>query len=193
MLAPTLPSTHVYLDASGSFGCWAVCRDINQWFQLQWPTSWIDIGIAPKEFVPVVIAAAIWGPSWAGKHVCFHSDNEAVVWAIQSRSAKHHIMTRLLRCLFLYAAYFNFHYSATHIPGSLNTTADAISRNNLTLLYSLLPQVEHSTIPHAVLDLLVLQTPDRRSASWTELFVHSLPRASPPLLPLPTDRGFTDM
>ena len=96
------PSFHVYSDASGSFGCGAVCSKVNQWFQLQWPSAWGDTGIAAKELVPIVIAAVLWGLQWTGQHVCFHSDNEAVVTVITRRFAKH----TLLRCFFFYASFF---------------------------------------------------------------------------------------
>ena len=65
---PPLPSVHVYSDASGSFGCGAFSRP-HGWFQLQWPPAWLSVNIATKEFVPVVMAAALWGRLWAGLHV----------------------------------------------------------------------------------------------------------------------------
>ena len=46
------------------------------WFRGQWPE---DVDISVKELVPVVIAAALWGRHWTSEHVCFHSDNMAVV------------------------------------------------------------------------------------------------------------------
>ena len=116
----------MYSDASGSFGCGAFCLEPSQWFQFQWPPSWLDIGIAAKELVPVVIVAALWGHQWSENHVCFHSDNEVVVYAILKHHANHLLLNQLLWCLFFYAAYFKFDYSAAHISGSLNTTADAI-------------------------------------------------------------------
>ena len=131
----------------------------------------------------------MWGRHWAGQHISFHCDNEAVVSVIQKRYAKHHLLTHLLRCLFFYASYFNFHYSATHIPGSLNIAADAISRNNISLLSSVLPQVNRVVIPQALLELLVINTPDWGSASWTALFVHSLPKESPPQPQPATSQG----
>ena len=102
------PSDHVYSDASGSFGCGAHCPQLTSWFQLQWPTVWANSGILEKELVPIVSAAALWGQHWAGAHVCFHSDNEAVVTIIQKRHAKHQPLTQLLRCLFFYASVFTF-------------------------------------------------------------------------------------
>ena len=73
-----VPSVHTYSDASSSFGCGAFDAD-RGWFQFQWSDGWADRSIASKEMIPVVVAAALWGKSWAGHHICFHSDNMAVV------------------------------------------------------------------------------------------------------------------
>ena len=79
---PAVPSFHLYSDASGSFGCGAYSPDLLTWFQLSWPQSWSAASISAKELVPIVVAAAIWGPHWSGSHVLFHCDNEAVVTVI---------------------------------------------------------------------------------------------------------------
>ena len=47
-----------------------------------------------------------------------------------------------------------------HVPGVLNTAADAISRNNVSLFLSLNPQMPRRPIPQPVLDLLVTKRPD---------------------------------
>lgn len=112
------PSLHVYSDASGSFGCGVVCSDCR-WLQVRWGESWAEVDISVKEMVPVVLAAASWGRSWHHHRVFFHSDNAAVVSVIQSRTAKHPALLHLLRCLYFYAAIFQFTYSAHHIPGSV--------------------------------------------------------------------------
>ena len=140
------PSCHVFSDASSSFGCGAVCYEFGQWFQLQWPLSWTNVNIAVKEMVPVVVAAAVWGPQLTGNHVCFHSDNEAVVCILKRCSVKDRCISQLLRCLFFYSAYYNFQYSAVHIPGNMNIVADAISRNNMIVLSSLAPQVSQTAV-----------------------------------------------
>ncbi len=127
--------------------------------------------------VPIVVAAAVWGHQWSGTHVCFHSDNEAVVTLISKRYSK---LTLLLKCLFFYAAYY---YSAVHIPGRLNTAADALSRNNFTLFSSLLPQTPLVQVPLVSQDFLIQKIPDWGSSSWTELFTNSLLKASQHLLP----------
>ena len=72
--------------------------------------------ISVKELVPVTMAAALWGPQWSGKHICFHSDNMAVVAVLQRRSAKSPPLMYLLRCVSLFSAFYGFHFSAKHVP-----------------------------------------------------------------------------
>ena len=172
---PPLPSVHVYSDASGSFGCGAFSRP-HGWFQLQWPPAWLSVNIATKEFVPVVTAAALWGRQWAGLHVCFHVDNLAVVSILNKRSAKDPLLSHLLRCLFFFSAFYKFHFSAEHIPGSSNTAADALSRDNIHVFSLLVPQVLQTTVPSSIQELLLLEAPDWTSPRWTSLFCLSLPR-----------------
>ena len=49
-------------------------------------------------------------------------------------------MLYLLRSLFFFEAEFQFSLVAAHIPGSLNTLADALSRDNLPLFLQLSSQ-----------------------------------------------------
>ena len=81
---PSAIAHHVYSDASGTWGCGAIAESVG-WFQLQWPPEWREVDISVKELVPVTMAAALWGPQWSGKHICFHSDNMAVVAVLQRR------------------------------------------------------------------------------------------------------------
>ena len=74
------PSVRVFSDASGSFGCGAICTD-SHCFQICWPPPWAKIDIAVKKMVPVVAVAAVWG--YCPHQVTFHSDNAAVVSVLQ--------------------------------------------------------------------------------------------------------------
>ena len=78
---------------------------------------------------------------------CFHSDNMAVVDILKRRSGRDPSVLHLMSCFFFYLAHFNFQHSAEHVPGVLNTAADAISHNNLPHLSSLLPQTHRPTDP----------------------------------------------
>ena len=90
-LLPTL-SCHLYYNALGSFGCGALCPYQKTWFQLQWPRAWDELH--PKSLFPLFwLLAALWGPTWYEDHVCFHSDNEAVVTIIQKQQSRPYLTT----------------------------------------------------------------------------------------------------
>ncbi len=171
------PTVQVFSDASGTFGCGVFAPGLG-WFQAIWPEDWADIDISAKEMVPIVVAAALWGHNWAGQHVRFNSDNTAVVAVLNSRTAKSPLLAHLLRCFSFYGAYFRFHSSAEHVPGVLNTAADAISRNNLPAFLSLVPQAPCFYLTPALSRLLIEDRPDWGSPNWIRLFSCSLAEGS---------------
>ena len=139
-----------------------------------------------KELLPIVVAAAIWGDTWGQCHVIFYSDNAAVVSVIQRRSARDPSLLHLLRCLYFYAAQFQFTYTARHIPGVDNIAADALSRNLMFTFLSLIPQGSRTAIPPGVMSFLISRQPDWGSADWIRLFrdsllAHSLPVPGQPI------------
>ena len=66
----------------------------------------------PMEPIPNVIAAAIWGPKWAGHTVRSNCDNEAVVSVINSGHCKHKLTMHLVKC-FLFIVFYFFIYFHT--------------------------------------------------------------------------------
>ena len=133
-------------DASGSWGCGAAYQ--NLWFQLQWSESWENLPIAPKELVPIVIAVILWGPYWVGRHICCLCDNTAVVAVVNKRATRDSALSHLLRLLAFALAVLDITLTARHLPGAQNTSADALSRNNLQLFFSLNPQA--SPVPAVI-------------------------------------------
>ena len=113
-------------DAAGSIGFGAYLKDY--WFAGSWAPSQQQQSVAYKEFFPVVIAAHVWGHMWCKRHVLFHSDNEAVVHILNTRTSKVPSLMQLLRSLLLSAARHSFSFSARHVPGVNNQIADALSR-----------------------------------------------------------------
>ena len=174
----TTMSLEVFSDASGSFGCGAFTSSLG-WFQLQWPTAWHATHITAKELVPIVIAAALWGPQWTQQRIAFRSDNMAVVELLKSGTSQDPLLMHMLRCLAFYSAFYCFQITSEHIPGILNTAADALSRNNISLFQSLVPQVQPVAVPPPVVNLIVNNRPDWGSQAWTHLFTTSLIRAFP--------------
>ena len=127
-LFPNLPRGPTLLsDASGSWGCGAYSPGSGQWFQIQWPPSFMEVNIAVKELLPVVAAAALWGSAWRGTTIMVRSDNQAVVTCLSKRTANDLRMTHLLRCLFFFEAHYGFEHQSKHIAGKRNTAADALS------------------------------------------------------------------
>ena len=69
-----------------------------------------------------------------GKAIEFKCDNLYPLWdPITSWRSKEPLVMNLLRSLALLAMHFRFHLKASHIAGSRNVAADALSRNDLLL------------------------------------------------------------
>lgn len=126
---PGVPSSHqieVVSDASGSIGYGAFWG--TRWFNGAWKSDQHSSSIAFKELYPIVLAAQIWGGEWQRQHVLFRSDNASVVHLVNNRTSRIPQLMCLLRQLLLCAAQCNFSFSASHVPGSDNGIADALSR-----------------------------------------------------------------
>ena len=164
------PMRFVTSDASGSWGCGAFSEQF--WFQLKWPSDMAQCHISVKEMIPIVISAAIWGRAWTGQSVRFQSDNAAVVALINNGTSKDDVLMHLMRCLVFVTAKFNFVVSASHIKGTLNVLADALSRNNYKKFLSNYPQAcpTPTKIPPPLVELLITQRPDWISRHWTHLW-----------------------
>ena len=75
------------------------------------------MNIATKELFPIAVAAILWGPTWRGKQVLFRTDNQVVVAALASYSARDSLLVHLLKSLFFIKAHFDFEPEVVHIPG----------------------------------------------------------------------------
>ena len=90
-----------------------------------------------------------------------YCDNQAVVEVINTGSCKDPELMQLLRSLFFITAHLEITLRAVHIPGLLNTGADAISRDNLIIFHSQVPAARPSPtplptpLPPAAIDLLI--------------------------------------
>lgn len=149
------PDLEVTSDASGSLGFGAYFND--EWFSGSWASSQASQSIAYKELFPIVIAARVWGPHFARRHVLFRSDNEAVVYILNSRTSKIPVLMRLLRHLLTSAAHFNFSFSSQHVPGIHNCIADALSRFHWQEFRRLAPEAQLLPIsvpPQLLTDLI---------------------------------------
>lgn len=160
------PEIHLFTDASGSWGCGAFVSP--RWIQVEWPSGTKLNSIALKELVPIVLAAAVWGPQWAGKSVLCHSDNSAVVSQVNSIHARDPKACDMLRCLAFFQAQFDFHLRATHIAGAKNVGADHLSRGRTHAFLKQFPSSLPSAtqVPRPLIHLLCLEPSDWTSLSW---------------------------
>ena len=149
------PDLEVTSDASGALGFGDYFN--GEWFSGTWATSQASHSIAYKELFPVVIAAHVWGLHFARCHVLFCSDNEAVVYILNSRTSKIPVLMRLLRHLLASAARFNFSFSSQHVPGIHNCIADALFRFHWQEFRRLAPEAQllPVSIPPQLLDELI--------------------------------------
>jgi len=132
-------------DASGSRGCGAFFRD--KWFQLEWAGNLKNAHISVKELVPIVTAAAIWDPEWSTESIEVKCNSAAVVAVLNSGSSRNPELMHLMRCLSFFMAKFHFTLRASHVTGSKNALADALSRNNVDQFLLLHPQASRRLAP----------------------------------------------
>ena len=143
----------------------------------------------PQKDWSIVVAVALWGPLWKGKQIQCLCDNIAVVYAVNKGSAHDPKLVRLLRILALLYAVHSISLRAEHLPGVNNTTADALSRNNLSTFFASNPQA--TPVPTGVALCLQELVLDHRlhwtSPNWKRLFNTTLSTALhlPPELRMP--------
>ena len=68
-----------------------------------------------------------------------------MVYTINKGSARNPHLMQILRTLYFFCAAFDLTVIAQHIPGTLNSSTDALSHNNLALFFSLHPQTSPPT------------------------------------------------
>ena len=129
-----------------------------------------------------------------GKTLHVRSDNVSAVAAINNQTSSVKEMAHLLRCLAFIAARFQLRIIASHVPGHLNTIADALSRNNIANFFSLVPQADKtlSSIPDELIQLLIPKLPDWTSQHWTGLWTAIFQQDWLPPPAEYTERGSTD-
>lgn len=163
LMREVAPTVEIWSNASGSLGYGAIWD--THWCQVGW-SQWPDFAgasMAAKKLLPIVVAVVIWGSQWRGATVLCHCDNEAVVASLKASYCKEPMLAHMLRCLFFVEAKYDMSLSALHIPGVKNKVADSISRYNLSIFFTLLPQAdpEPCAVPNKVVKQII------RERTWT--------------------------
>ena len=175
---PLVSPVGIWTDASGSFGCGALCPALSRWFQLPWRGTEIcrvmdgDRSITWMELLPIVLACAVWGPVLKGWPITVYCDNTGAVALVKSGYSRVPQIMHLLRCLFFFKACYQFSLHAAHVEGVDNVWADAISRNNVDYLHSQVFQAAYQCdpTPEDLVTLLLVEQPDWTCFHWTRLF-----------------------
>ena len=141
----TPQSLQLYTDVAGSIGFGAVFD--RHWLHGTWPNQWKSYNIALLELFPIVIAVHIWGHIMADKRIIFFTDNAAVVDIINNQTSKHQGIIVLLRDLVRSCLRHNIIFQARHIPGLTNSSADYISRSQVTKFWELSPEADQFPTP----------------------------------------------
>ena len=91
-----------------------------------------NFNINTREHLCVAFAVLLWGPSWLNENQVTHikcwSDNTSCVAWTNSMASPNIFSQTMNRALGLSQARFNLHVTAQHLPGAINTMADAGSR-----------------------------------------------------------------
>ena len=176
----------IQTDASGTWGCGAFFN--KSWFQWQWPSNWASVSIMAKELVPILLSCIVWGPVLAKYRALFQCDNLSLVAAICKGSSEDKVVMHLLRCLWFFIAYFDIDLSVEHIPGTVNCTADQLSRNQMQSFFLLHPQVSPLPVPLPphLLQLVAVQDLDWTSTGFSRIFRDIINWVQPPPLRGPT-------
>ncbi len=119
----------------------------------------------PKELLPIVVAAAVWGRRWRGLTVKATCDNMAVVVTIKSGSCKETHAMHLRRCLAFLEASNTFVLVAEHVRGADNVVADALSRDRLSVALICMQEAaaEAEPVPLGLVEVLTAT-----GAAWSE-------------------------
>ncbi|XP_066446924.1 uncharacterized protein [Eleutherodactylus coqui] len=131
-------------DASGACGFGVIFG--NRWCNSGWPEAWVERGwtrdIALLEIFPIMVAIELWGPVLANRSICFWSDNQTVVRAVNKQSSASKLVLAALRHLVLCCLQHNIKFKANHVPGHLNNKADALSRFQMSKFRELHPTAD---------------------------------------------------
>lgn len=141
------PDLELFTDASGGLGFGIYFQ--GHWLNGSWPSHLSDRSIQWKELYPIALACLLWGPLWRGKKLLFHCDNQSVVDVWAKGSSRDPLLMHLVRSIFFCAASHQFSVLVSHIRGTDNSIADALSRFQMFRFRQLAPQadLEPTTMP----------------------------------------------
>ena len=128
MLLDKQPITSVFTDSCNLRG--GAIYD-GDWFYTRWQLDWpqvADFHINAKEILAIFLAVCRWAPAWSNMRIYIQTDNVTSAATINRCTSANPFIMSWLRTLFWLSDKFNFHVTAKHIPGLINTVADDVLR-----------------------------------------------------------------
>ena len=144
------PDLNLYTDASGQSGFGIYFN--GHWIAQKWPQNLTQHSIQWKELFPIYVTCFVWAKEFEQKRLLFHCDNLAVTNIWNSGSSKCPEIMSLIRKLFFIAAKYNFTINVTHIAGTDNSIADALSRFQMSKFRRLAPtaSLQETQLPQEI-------------------------------------------
>ena len=146
------PDLELKTDAS-TVGYGALYK--THWFYGSWSEQFASDSIPWKELFTIYAACFVWGPTWRGKKVLLHTDNEAATFLWDRKSTKCSHLMQVVRKMYLVATKNEFAISLQHISGPENKLADLLSCLQVDAFHQMSPNAdEHPTqLPPEVWDI----------------------------------------
>ena len=148
ILAPKVippPSLNLFTDASGQLGFGI--HNGGHWISQLWPAEFKHYSIQWNELFPIYVTCLVWGQSLRGRKLLFNYDNQAVVEIWSAKNSKCSSIMSLLHRIFFLSAKYELSLNASHILGTDNSIADALSHSQMTRFFLLAPQADHVSTP----------------------------------------------
>ena len=128
----------------------------RKWTYGIWPQTWHDREITRDitvlELFPIFVCLVVWGELLQNKKILFHSDNQSVVYILNSLTSKSDNVMVLVRLITMECLKHNMVIKGKHILGKLNKFSDCLSRLCLQRFRQIAPDAEAQ--PEAVPDHL---------------------------------------
>ena len=137
---------HLHTDAS-TVGHGGHCGP--DWFSQPWPAAtlrWAS-SISWLEMIPILTVCLLWGHRWQGMRVSIHCDNAGVVGAWSKGWSRDRRLMSLIRQTLFVAASRSFDLRVVHVPGTDNSSADALSRLQISRFRLLHPAAAAEPTP----------------------------------------------
>ena len=150
---------YITTDTSGQVGCGGLWH--NRWFQIRWTAEYritenlpLQDSIMLLELLPLMIAVAVWGPESRNSVVVFQCDNEG---AILAQSILIIGYPSLVKVLILHLGILLYSHKGCTYCGEQDALAEATSQNNLSLLFSQVPEAVsgHTQVTQDLVEVLV--------------------------------------